>query len=125
MGCAFRNLQRPSSNKYGRNASLDAAWNIGVTREITMRENKGPRRRSRPILRFLAACEGTRVGLSLFGLGDYSASDARWRSAGGARGDCVNDHRGSAIAEDGVIVGSQCDVWCDDGGMRGTVGGDD
>jgi len=63
---------------------------------------------------------------ALFGrLGDDSAGDPRRRGAAGFGSDSVDDHRGTAVAEDGVAVVAERDVRSNDGRVSGAVGADD
>jgi hypothetical protein len=63
--------------------------------------------------------------MALFGLADYTASDA-WRSgAGGSTSDGVNDDSGPAVAENRMLVIAESDIGSDYRRMASSVGSHD
>ena len=59
------------------------------------------------------------------GFRDDGAGDTRRRGAAGLGGYGVDNHRGAAVAEDGVGVVAERDMRSDDRGVSGAVGTDD
>src|SRR6202048_40354 len=62
---------------------------------------------------------------ALFGLADYTASDARRSGAGSFTCHCVNHDGGAAIAENGMLVSAHGDIGRHDHRVAGSVGADD
>jgi hypothetical protein len=51
--------------------------------------------------------------------GDDAAGNARRRATAGTTGDGVDHDGGAAVAEDGMLIGAERDVWRDGADMRG------
>src|SRR6266478_2006353 len=62
---------------------------------------------------------------ALFGLANYTASDARRSGAGSSTGDGVNNDGGPAVAEDRMLVGTESDIGSNYRRVAGSVGGHD
>jgi hypothetical protein len=64
--------------------------------------------------------DGSRQSLLRFG--DDAAGDAGRRGARCTSCDGVNDDGGASVAENRVIVAAECDIRCNHGGVRGSIG---
>src|SRR5580692_10151796 len=125
MGCAWESPMGVRSKGYVRNDSLDALSNTAVTKE--WRRKKKTRVCVAALVRLRRGARVRTPGFcgTLFRLRDHRAGDTRRRGAGSARGDRVDDHGGSSIAEHRMVVASECDVGGHDAGMCCTVSGHD
>src|ERR1700730_2577167 len=62
---------------------------------------------------------------ALFGLADYTASDARRSGAGSSICHCVDHDGGAAVAENGMLVSAHGDIGRNDRRVAGSVSADD
>src|ERR1700730_11808267 len=106
MGCAYGSSVKASTK---HNTSITLRWMPAGIYRLRLEWRRG--KQNAAILAWL------------FRLGDYPARDTWRRGAGCAGCDRVDDHRGAAVTEDGVIVGTHGDIRRDHRGMRGAVGG--